>query len=186
MLRSLKTFLCIGVMTIGLAALAGCSTSQPTTFYTLSELVADAEPSDGKPLRLGIGPIHLPAYLDRPQLVTRNGANQMNVADFDQWVEPLDGIFQRVLAENLSRSLVAEQIVTLPARRNLPLDYHVEIDVVRFDADATGEVVLDARWRIFDGLSEQQKDNGHSMTRRQAVVTSDYESIAEAMSSCLG
>lgn len=186
MIPSLTTSLRLGVVMIGFATLAACSSSQPTNFYTLSELAPNTEPSDGEPFRLGVGPIHMPAYLDRPQLVTRSGTNRMNVADFDQWVEPLDGIFKRTLAENLSNRLVTDQIVTLPTRRNLPLDYQVEIDVVRFDADAAGNVVLDVRWRIFESESERLKDHGHSITRRQADIANDYNAIAAAMSYCLG
>jgi ABC-type transport auxiliary lipoprotein component len=44
----------------------------------------------------------LPPYLDRPQLVTRAGSNRMVLADFDSWAEPLQGLFARVLAKNLT------------------------------------------------------------------------------------
>lgn len=183
---SLKTALRIGVIVAGFLTLANCTASEPTTFYTLSESVPNVEVPRSEPLRLGIGPIHLPAYLDRPQLVTRSSATRMNVADFDQWAEPLDGLVLRTLAKNLSSSLATERVLTLPARRDLPMDYQVEIDVTRFDADATGDVVLDASWRIFDSESGQLLDHGHSISRRQAVLADNYEAIALAMSHCLG
>lgn len=181
MIPPLKT----GLIILGFWLLVGCSSSQPTQFYTLSGLVSDGGQNTDAPIRLGVGPIYLPAYLDRPHVVTRNGANQMNVAEFDQWAEPLETIFLRVLTENLSSWLATDQVIMLPARRNLPLDYQVEVAVVRFDADATGEVVLDARWRIFTAGSDRLEHSGHSVTRKQAVAD-DYRSIAEAMSRCLG
>lgn len=181
-----KTRFRIGLAILGLSALIGCSGSQPTQFYTLSGLVSASEPTDGKPMRLGVGPVTLPAYLDRPQVVTRNGANQMTVAEFDQWAEPLETTFQRVLTENLSGWLATDHVMTLPARRDLPLDHQVEVDVTRFDADESGQVVLDARWRIFDGRGDRMLDSGRSVTREQAAAADGYKHIAEAMSRCLG
>ncbi len=187
MMISCKKCQGIGLAILLLSALMGCSGSQPTRFYTLSELVSASEPArEQKAMRLGVGPVHLPAYLDRPQMVTRNGANQMTVADFDQWAEPLETTFQRVLTENLSNWLATDQVVSLPARRDVPLDRQVEIDVTRFDADETGEAVLDARWLIFDGRGDRLLDSGRTITRRQSALPDDYGSIAEAMSYCLG
>ncbi len=186
-MKSCKNLLGIALAILTLSAQTGCSGSQPTRFYTLSEFApANDTASEQKVGRLGVGPIHLPAYLDRPQVVTRNGANQMTVADFDQWAEPLETTFQRVLIENLSAWLATDHISALPARRDVPLDRQVEIDVTRFDADETGEAVLDARWMIFDGHGDRLLDSGRSISRIQAAAPDDYGSIAEAMSHCLG
>lgn len=180
-----KKHLKIGLAILALTALIGCSASQPTQFYTLSGLNAASEPTDGKAMRLGVGPVYLPAYLDRPQVVTRNGANQMAVAEFEQWAEPLETTVQRVLTENLSHRLATDRVANLPARRDVPLDHQVEVEVTRFDADEAGQVVLDARWRIFDGRGDRLQHRGRSVTREQVESGGDYEQIAAAMSRCL-
>ena len=180
-----KTYLKTGLAILALTALIGCSASQPTQFYTLSGLNAASEPTDGKAMRLGVGPVYLPAYLDRPQVVTRSGANQMTVAEFEQWAEPLETTFQRVLTENLSHRLATDRVATLPARRDMPLDHQVEVEVTRFDADETGQVVLDARWRIFDGRGDRLLHRGRSQTEERVAEAGDYEQIAAAMSRCL-
>ena len=87
----------LGALAAGLA-LAGCADGQPTRFYTLSPLEASpcgASPTTMPDLTVGVGPVTLPTYLDRPQLVTRAGGNRMVLADFDSWVEPLPGMFAR-------------------------------------------------------------------------------------------
>ena len=175
----------IGSVILCLSLLAGCSASQPTSFYTLSGFTAVSQPTAAEPIRLGVGPVSLPAYLDRPQVVIRKGANQMTVADFDQWAEPLETTFLRVLTQNLSSQLLTDQVLTLPTRRDIPLDHQIEIEVIRFDADDTGEAVLDARWWIFEGLGVRLQDSGRSVIRRQSAVDDDYKSIAKAMSDCL-
>ncbi|MGI9418204.1 MAG: PqiC family protein [Geminicoccaceae bacterium] len=174
-----------GLAILAMATLIGCSASQPTQFYTLSGIDTVSEASAEKPMRLGVGPVYLPGYLDRPQVVTRSGANRMNVSEFDQWAEPLETTFQRVLTENLSDRLDTDRIATLPARRDMPLDHQVEVEVTRFDADETGQAVLDARWRIFDGRGDRLLHRGRSLTEERVTGADDYEQIAAAMSRCL-
>ena len=184
-MTSIRTHFGSCLAAITMTMLIGCSASQPTQFYTLSGTDAVSESSTEKPMRLGIGPVYLPAYLDRPQVVTRSGVNRMNVSEFDQWAEPLETTFQRVLTENLSHRLDTDRIATLPARRNVNLDRQVEVEVTRFDADETGQVVLDARWRIFDGRGDRLLHRGRSLTEERVVTADDYEDIAAAMSRCL-
>jgi uncharacterized lipoprotein YmbA len=169
-------------------ASASCADSQPTRFYTLAAL-ADAQPaaapSTPSDLTVGVGPVTLPAYLDRPQLVTRAGDNRVVLADFDSWVEPLQGMFARVLAENLALLLGTEDVLLLPQRRDFALDRQVEVDVTRFDVDAAGNAVLDARWWVYGRNGEKLLRSGRSTVSEPATV-GDYTSAAAALSRALG
>lgn len=175
----------ISLAILGISMLTGCEASKPTQFYTLSSFTQAGEQPSDEPIKLGVGPIYLPAYLDRPQVVTRAGANRMAVAEFEHWAEPLETTFQRVLAQNLSSRLATDHVVTLPARRDVPMDRQVEVEVIRFDADDAGQVTLDARWRIFDGRGNRMLDSGRSLIQDQAGTPGDYTEIAAAMSRCL-
>jgi uncharacterized lipoprotein YmbA len=169
-------------------ASASCADNQPTRFYTLSPLT---DASDGKPpkipadLTIGVGPVTLPPYLDRPQLVTRVGGNRMVLADFDSWVEPMPGMFARLLAENLALLLGTDDVLMLPQRRDFALDRQVEVDVTRFDVDASGNAVLDARWWVFGRNGEKLLRSGRSTISEPAKV-GDYTAAAAALSRALG
>jgi uncharacterized lipoprotein YmbA len=168
-----------------LLLLAGCE-SPPTKFYTLSNMqLPPGGPSTPRTV-VGVGPVNLPDYLDRPQIVTRASGNRMMLAAFDAWVEPMDGMFSRVLVENLSSLLATDNVVLLPQRRPTPLDYQVEVDVTRFDADATGRAVLDARWKVFGKDGERLIEEGRSTIVEPAVGSDSYEDIVAAMSRALG
>ena len=135
-----------------LAALAGCAPSQPTQFYTLSTVTEPAAaPRSGQGLVIGLGPLTLPQYLDRPGIVTRAGANQMRLGEFSQWAEPLEPLLTRIMAEDLYALTGADDVIPIPQRGDLPLDRVVEVDFARFDANEAGEVKLDARWRVYRG-----------------------------------
>ena len=68
------------VVALGVAA---CATTPSANFFTLNP--ADVEPQVARSdLSLALGPIDLPGYLDRPQIVTRAG-----VTDLDRYaVDP--------------------------------------------------------------------------------------------------
>jgi uncharacterized lipoprotein YmbA len=185
--RALSTLL-TSAFFAALLALGGCAESQPTRFYTLAAVPdASREAMPGLPpdLTVGVGPVTLPPYLDRPQLVTRAGDNRAVLADFDNWVEPLDGLFARVLAENLALLLGIDDVLMLPQRRLVALDYQVEVDVTRFDVDASSNAVLDARWWVLDEDGENVLRSGRS-TISEPAAAGDYTAAAAALSGALG
>jgi uncharacterized lipoprotein YmbA len=168
-----------------LLIVAGCSQSPPTDFYTLSSMQLPPGGLSTPKTVVGVGPVTLPDYLDRPQIVTRASGNRVMLADFDSWIEPINGMFSRVLVQNLSVLLASDNVVNLPQRRDIPLDYQVEVDVSRFDADATGRAVLDARWRVFGQGGEQLVEEGRSTIVEPPVDAGDYEAVVASMSKAL-
>jgi hypothetical protein len=133
--------------------LAGCASSAPSRFYVLSPLASTKVESqalkDEGCIALGVGPVELPAYLDRPQIVTRVSENELNLAEFDKWAEPLKDNFSRVLVENLSTLLCADAISIFPWKGPTPIDYRIEVTVIRMDGNVGGNASLVARWAIF-------------------------------------
>ena len=170
-----------------LAALAGCAPSQPTRYYTLSAAAAPAgAPRSGQGLVIGLGPLTLPPYLDRPDIVTRAGAHQMRLGDFSQWAEPLEPLLARVMAEDLYALTGASDVIPVPQRGDLPLDRVVEVDFTRFDASEAGEVTLDARWRVYRGDHDTLVASGRSQIAEQGAAVPDYDAIVAAMSRAVG
>lgn len=90
----------------------------------------------------------LPAYLDRQQLVTRDGTGAIRVLDENLWSEPLDSGIARVTAANLSRLTGSTSI--LPVGDFITLDYKsiLELRVAQFDPEASGAMVLECTWRV--------------------------------------
>jgi uncharacterized lipoprotein YmbA len=170
-----------------LGSLAGCAQTVPTNFYTLS---VATEPTVAKRsahgLVIGLGPITLPQYLDRPDIVTRQGANQMRLADLNKWAEPLEPLLTRIMAEDLYALLDANDVIPVPQRGDISLDRVVEVDISRFDADESGKVVLDARWRIYRGDNETLLASGRSQIEEQGAPVPDYNAIVAAMSRAVG
>ncbi len=143
-------FILMGYVSVLFLGAWGCATTQPPQFYLLSSLPASESPSspDHPEVALfiselspyiGVGPIDLPPYLDRPQIVTHASANALGLSEFDKWAEPLDGNVLRVLAENLSILLSTDRMVLFPWSGSIPVDYQIEANIIRFDSHPNGD-----------------------------------------------
>ncbi len=183
MKRSLTIFALCAV------ALAGCLSPRrdESKFFVLSPVHGDpvgiATASSAQTL-IGLGPVKLPAYLDRQEVVTRVAPNRLELSSIDRWAEPLDTDFTRILAQDLSSDLGTQRITFFPWYNTTHVDYQVKVDVYRFEGDKDGKVDLAAHWQILDGTGKLliARDSAYSETA-QAGSASD---MAAAMSRALG
>jgi uncharacterized lipoprotein YmbA len=99
---------------------------------------------------IGIGPVTLPKYLDRPQIVTRVDSNSLAQANLDQWGGDLYDNITHVLASNLSNLLQTDRVSLYPWKDRAPVQYQITLDITRFERDADGSTVFSAFWSIVD------------------------------------
>lgn len=141
--------LALPVMVLGacLALIGGCGSSPTPKFYVLSPLPRQVVGTE-EDLAVGVGPLELPDYLDRPQIVTRSGRNELNLAEFDRWGEPLRENTAQVLAENLAALLPSKKVSVFPWKRSAQVQYQLVAKITRFDRGEGGEAVLAVRWAV--------------------------------------
>ncbi len=135
-------------------------------------------------LSIGVGPVTMPAYVSRPQIVTKASRFKLNLAEFEQWAEPLKNNFTRVLSVNLGILLDTDNIRMFPFRDRASLNYQLTAEVVRFDTAPNGDSVLTTRWNIYDKAGRKLLLTKNS-TYRQRVKGSDTETTVAAMSNNL-
>lgn len=160
-----------------------CGMSAPVHFYALSGDVPEAEvaPSGGPCFSLAVGPITIPAYLDRSGLVTQQGANELAVADFDQWGESLNDGLTRVLMEDLSDSMCIEPIAPVPLPEGIRTDYQVAVQIRRFDGILGKQAWLRGSWTVLD--AEGNLVSWKRSNLQKTVHGEDFPSLVAAMSS---
>jgi uncharacterized lipoprotein YmbA len=183
---------------LGLAAsigLAGCAVSDPTQYYTLGQAAGSAvsrtsaspqgNAAEPGTVGIGVGPVILPGYLARSQIVVRTGADQVELSMFHRWAEPLEDGIARILADEIGAQVPTERIVMFPWRGVVArsLQYQVVVAVVRFDGRPGGDVTLDTRWRILG------RDGNELAVRRSTVIETvagkGYEPMVAAMARTL-
>ena len=171
--------------------LAGCASS-PSQFYQLhaspERTPVARDPSTGHEITLAIGPVHIPEYLERPQMVTRAGDNELKLSEFHRWAGSLETDVTRVLTEDISDLLPAGQfsvtrwVPYLESQRSTSC--RVEVFVERFEGSLGDSVVLSAPWVVF-GQRSNVLLKRESVTR-ESVSGDSYDALAAAMSRALG
>ncbi len=170
---------------IGSCSPFGPGTQRSTKYYVLNSLRSEATPT--QPLAnlpdigIGVGPIRMPLYLDRSDIVTRGSLNQVEIADFSQWAGPLPENFSRVLAENLSVLLSTDKVAIFPFVRRETIDYNVSVYVTRFDGMPGDKAHLRARWSILDNKRKESLYEMHTVVS-QPVEKNTIEALIAAKS----
>lgn len=129
--------------------IGGCATTPQSQFYTLSE-GSSVVSGQTYALSLALGPIDLPQYLDRPQIVSRGGDNRLTVDEFNRWGGALDEEIERVLVAQLGQRLGTARIYRYPSRIVAGTDYRVALEIRSFDGTVGGKVHLDLDWSLID------------------------------------
>ena len=172
-----------------LLAIAACFGGGPKpTFYTLraaSGAAAGAAIASKPTLGLAVGPIEFPRYLDRPEIVTRDGSYELIVMDAHRWGGTMRSDILRVVADDLGRLLGTARVAVYPNEPRFKADYRVLLDVLEFERVSSGSVVLRVRWTIAsvsDGAALAVEE-----TRiEQPVASTSVEDMVSAESAALG
>ncbi|MBX3027933.1 membrane integrity-associated transporter subunit PqiC [bacterium] len=134
-------------------ALAGCGLIMaPRTIAPRFFILNAVAPHTGAtaPIVIGLGPLSLPSYLDRPEMARRVDANQIVYDPEARWAESLRTNFQRALGANLVQLMGPERIVTFPWYSTEKLDFSVSVAATRFEQQADGSLELSGRWVVRD------------------------------------
>jgi len=171
------------------ATIASCSVltprPDPSRFFVLTPLPDAASAATGNHVSsLGVGPILLPRYLDRPEIVTRVGPNEVKPAVFEYWAGSLSHQFQTVLTQNLQALVHPDRVQTYPWYAGAAPELVVEVDVQRFEPSSDGRVDLVARWRVRKGSALGTLRAGDSNLTRP-LSSADADTVAVALSGLL-
>jgi uncharacterized lipoprotein YmbA len=172
---------------VSLVVLTGCARSPATRFYALTPVPAArpaTTPAATMAMAVGIRAVELPAELDRPQIVTRNGTNRVEIAEFDRWSAPLRDIIARLIAENLAAALPADRVAVYPWLPGDSVDQEVTVEVTRFEGRLGGPCVLEAGWRVTATGGRTGRVVGRTNVTENAGT--DYSSLAATKSRLVG
>lgn len=163
--------------------LSGCASSGPLQFYTLtpSAMTSGAVAANTS---ISVGPVSVPAVVDRPQIVVRTGPNQVLLAEFDRWASPLKDDMARVVAANLVSMLGTPQVTVFPQSTAAEASYRVGIDVLRFESEPARAATLDALWTVSSRKAGQSRSGRTTIT--EPTQGDGYSELAAAHSRALG
>lgn len=172
---------------VALLIAAGCASTPESEFYMLSPV--SQAPIDSSAantaLSIGVGPVQIPEYLDRPQLVTQSTSNRLELDEFHRWGGSLSSNLLRVVAQNLSALTGSDNVVVYPWEDPVDPKYQVHLSILSLDGSLGGDVGLDVQWVISSPDRRETLASGRS---RITEVTRgiDYDAFVAAQSRAVG
>jgi uncharacterized protein len=130
--------------------------ADPTRFAVLASVdelpgeEAAVAPPARSPVRWGLGPLTLPEYVRRSELVSRAEGTRIVISGTERWAEPFDRAVERVLAIDLERATGATRVIHHPWYASDRPDAQVEIAFSRCEREESGKIVVAARWSVRD------------------------------------
>lgn len=172
-----KYFGFIAVLSVLVGA---CGFSRPSIFYVLDSNDVPAQNvtlKNANDILIGIEPIFIPTYLDKPQIVIRQPDSvTLTASEFNRWAEQLSDVFPRVLGDAISKNMGYPAVKQINLNRDL-FPYRLFVEVLRFDASFEKEAVLDAWWTIMS-------NSGNVIYRTRSTLVEptgdDYGSVVRS------
>ena len=179
----IRKSLCVLMLLV--VMIAGCGTSPTVHYYGLDTIdISYTNDLEGSPV-LTLGPIRMPEYLKRSQMVTRGSGAEMIVDDINRWAEPLGDAVHSILASNVDSLLESMIVVGYPSAALLDADYRLVGRIVRFDSGQNGVIVLEVQWGAADTAGNVLVAPRRGRYESHAAVPGDAGAIAQAMSDAL-
>jgi len=132
---------------VGTLLLGACASSVSTRYHSL--LDASAEAATAAPpasFLIDVQPVGIPAQVDRPQLVVRDGGS-VTPLEQERWIAPLADEARAALSADLSRELATTDAAGQPHSADARV-LNIKVDLRRFDSAPGAYAAVDAVWSL--------------------------------------
>jgi uncharacterized lipoprotein YmbA len=162
--------------------------SRPARFYTLAPLaVPDGRAAGDADATLAVGPVEIPEYVDRNQIVTRAGEHGVAMAEFDRWAGPLEREITRCLVATLADRLGPAHVApwrSVAVGPGAPA-HRVVVSISRFDGTLGQSIVLQGRWALVAERGGQGPLVAREATITEKIDGAGYDALVAAMQRAL-
>jgi uncharacterized lipoprotein YmbA len=132
---------------------AACASPDPALF-TLRPVAGPV--AAAAPRAISLRRVSVARYLERDQIVRSSESFRIDVDHNDWWAEPPATMIGRVLQEDLSQRLPNTQVLSESGAVTSGAPLRLEVNVLRFDADARGNFILLAQAGIAGRTGEPE------------------------------
>jgi uncharacterized lipoprotein YmbA len=140
------------LLAVSAGTLSGCLSANPN-YYRLGMVPGPVV--RGAPPSVEVRNMSIPGYLDRQGIVKRAGDFKLDIHTNDIWAEPLADMLQATMVQDLSQRLMGTTVIAAGGSIGANYDMLIETNILRFDPDPNGMMVLTAQVALRDGVSLQ-------------------------------
>ncbi|MCX5698034.1 MAG: PqiC family protein [Candidatus Omnitrophica bacterium] len=130
---------------------------------------------------IGVGPVKIPEYQDRPQIVTQGKEKMLKFAQFDRWGESLDLGVARLIREDLTVMLPGAKFTLYPWNPTISVKYQVVVEIVQLDSDLDKDLFLVAQWQVIDAQNTKTVIIKR-LEFRQPIMPQNYPGLVKTLS----
>jgi uncharacterized lipoprotein YmbA len=163
------------------AAASACGTTAPSRFYTLDATAAPAGAVSGADAVM-VGPVSVPAAVDRPEFVVQVAPNRVDVDEFNRWASPLNDAIAQAVAGDLVKLLGTPNVAVAPLANFAPA-YRVTIDIQRFDSMPGQAALIEAVWTVRKTAGGETR-SGRTVAQ-EPVQGTGFDALAAAHSQAI-
>ena len=155
--------------------------SQNAKFYALTATPTQ-EMAAAYTAFIGVNRIQLPKYIERPQMVTQlKDSAQINISEYNRWVEYPSVLATRALTEDLSRMLPAAR-VKMHQFKSDGFDRTISVEIVTMNAVLGEQAELVAWYTVKD---QEGKTLIHQKFTDTVLIGKTYDDFAQGYSQLL-
>ncbi len=178
MSHSLRSFLCCALL-----GLCGACGGAGASYYRLDATAAATAGNANSGPSVAVGPVALPSYLDRAEIVFASGPNEFQIPNDALWAGSLQDNISRAVAADLGRLLGSGNVRTAREPGFQPR-YRVALDIRKFHGISGQDAILDLSWSIQSGEGGEILSR-HSAVFRERIAGDGYGPLVAAESRLL-
>ncbi len=180
-------YLHFAVFVISVLLLNGCvsvpNSPNPRLYSLYVPAAANSEQKINLPgnVIVGIGPVRIPEYINRPQIMISNKDKTIVYDEFNRWAESLDFAMARLINEDLALLTSGASFQMFPWDFAIAVKYQVIVDVIQLENNSNQDLSFVAQWSIVD----LEKKHAVFMKRsefHQDIAPHNYLGLSEAVS----
>jgi uncharacterized lipoprotein YmbA len=131
-----------------------------------------------------VGPVAIPADIDRAEIVTRDAGNEVSFSEFHRWAGPLPKNIASVMAQNIGILLETDRVTPFTRENIFQPTHRVVVNINRYDSQLSKEFLLNATWSIKELKGSKLLLVQNSIIR-ESLASSTYEGLVAAQSKAL-
>jgi uncharacterized lipoprotein YmbA len=164
------------------------SVTPSVNYYIIDSLAAEKNLSDTvaepESWTIAIGPVRLPEYVNRVQMVVRNGSSELEVSEFHRWANYPDRLVQQVLEDNLQVLVPGARVMSNPLPVGLKPDVTLAVRFGELVGTADKTMRLRATWTV-RGEGEPPTERSWRTHISEPISGTGFKALAAAHSRAL-
>jgi len=175
---------CFVLLLSGCISLPNSPISPTPRFYMLSaidETQVSKKINITPGVIIGVGPVKIPEYLNRPQMVTKDKDGILKFDEFDRWGESLDAGVAHLIREDLTVMLSKAQLTLYPWAPTTSVKYQVVAEIVQLDSELDKNMFLAVQWMVID-VQNAKTVIIKRFEFRQPIIPQNYSGLAKTLS----